>query len=264
MSSQATALQWRGLLGFIAAHSLSARWSQSYRNCTKTWEHVWSQGERWITKRYVYTWSPTRFSCLYSERSILVFQTLKILTCNVFSDSTGVPHQQRRAHPSLAGGSAVPLHHGQTLLLLHPHRSHLCCRGSGSSHRRLSSEMHVGHQIFSVHWHEAVNGQSIVCLIILIKAFSGWLCTCVTVFAIWFLPCMCETYFQRNYYPIYLFKLYLLYLFIEIHWFFKIFISIYFFIQNYIMLIINNHQCFINDITVFCNGYGSFQRKQSQ
>lgn len=52
-------------------------------------------------------------------------------------------------------------------------------------------------QIFSVRWHEAVNCPSIVCLITLIKAFSGWLCTCVTVFVLWFLPCMCETYFLQ-------------------------------------------------------------------
>lgn len=86
-----------------------------------------------------------------------------------FSDSKGVPHQYRRDSTPcwLERGSTVPLHHGQTLLLFHPHRSCLRCRWSGSSHRRLSSEVHVEQELLQ--WHAAVNCTSILCLITLIK-----------------------------------------------------------------------------------------------
>lgn len=38
---------------------------------------------------------------------------------------TGLQHQQGQNHQSLGGGVAVPLHHAETLLLLHLHRSRL-------------------------------------------------------------------------------------------------------------------------------------------
>lgn len=54
---------------------------------------------------------------------------------------SGPTGQHYPAHPCLGGEVSVSLHPGETLLLLHPHRPHLCCGESGSSPGRSASEM---------------------------------------------------------------------------------------------------------------------------
>lgn len=135
----------------------------------------------------------------------------------------------------MAAGSAVPLHHGQTFLLLHPHRSCLCCWGSGSSHTRLSSEMHVGSNKSSVFADTKLWIVQALCV------WSHWskpsVADCVPV-----LQCLysdfCHVCVKRISYRFniqviysnYIYNFYLL-IFIEIHWFFYIYLHSLFYTE---------------------------------
>lgn len=74
---------------------------------------------------------------LYFLRSHWYWSSVSIWCLNVFSDRDSCDH----SHWALAGGLPVPLHDGPTLLLLHPHRSSLCCWWSVSSHSGFQPEV---------------------------------------------------------------------------------------------------------------------------